>query len=275
MVYYPDTPKTASMNNAELAVADRQRIAEKRTSLEACDNLMVLCEDYGSPFGGAEGEKGGRDSLLRKLAECGLRNVHNEALRYEGWRRGNLQLQTREPVQKEVEAIALPYTGTATVEDELPCLGHATPRDFESHSAEIPGRLSGRLVITASRSPLNQGRTVPRPEKYRRAVAAGAKALRIMREELGLVASSGSLRYGRPSEIPGVRLSRHMGDGLLRLARRGPVKLRLIAQDTIEETSSWNMVGELPGASDPQSVVVIGAHFDGHGVVEATARPSR
>ena len=138
------------MNKAELDAADRDVVAQIWTSSDAYDNLITLCEDFGSRFGGTEGERGARDFLLRRMADYGLKNVHAEEFSYDGWRRGTLRLETQEPVHEEVRAIALPYTGTETVEGELLYLGHATPRDFEAHRAEIPGR----MVMTTSRSPL-------------------------------------------------------------------------------------------------------------------------
>jgi Zn-dependent M28 family amino/carboxypeptidase len=262
MVYQTEELRKTSMNRAELAAADRDIIAEIWTSSEAHDNLVTLCEDFGSRFGGTEGEKGVRDFLLRRMAEYGLENVHAEEFPYNGWRRGTLKLETLEPVQREVEAIALPYTGTAALEGELVYVGHGTPRDFEAHRAEI----QGRMVMTTSRSPLYQGRTVQRLEKYGQAVAAGAKAFLMMRETGGLLASTGSLRYNQLAEIPGLGLSRETGESLLRLARKGPVKLRLTTQNTVEESSSWNVVGEIPGQLPLQRVIVIGAHFDGHDI---------
>jgi Zn-dependent M28 family amino/carboxypeptidase len=250
------------VNRAELIAADRDTIAEIWTSAEAYDNLSVLCEDFGSRFGGTAGEKGARDFLLHKMTDYGLKNVHAEEFRYKGWRRGTLKLETHEPVHRQVEAIALPYTGAADVEGELLYLGHGTPRDFEVHRAEV----RDRMVMTTDRSPLYQGRTVQRLEKYGRAVAAGAKAFLMMREEGGLLAPTGSLRYGRPAEIPGLGVCREMGESLLRLARRSPVRLRLVTQNTMEETCSWNVIAEIPGCSDPERVVLIGAHFDGHDI---------
>ena len=61
--------------------------------------------------------------------------------------------------------------------------------------------------------------------------------------------------------IPGVWISGRDGERLRDWMRRGPVRVELSVDARAGEFTSYNVIGELPGADD--DVVVIGTHHDG------------
>ena len=87
---------------------DRQIIGDIYTTTEVMANLTILCDDFGSRFGGTLGEKQAADFMKAKLEEYGLSNVHLEPIEYIGWRRGDVKLELLEPMQLEIPCITLP-----------------------------------------------------------------------------------------------------------------------------------------------------------------------
>ncbi|MCZ7665788.1 MAG: hypothetical protein M5U34_00410 [Chloroflexi bacterium] len=87
-------------NNPHLSL-DRHIMGDVYTTTEVMDNLTVLCDEFGSRFGGTPGEKQAADFMKAKLEAYGLSNVHLEPIAYTGWRRGAVKLEILEPIQAE------------------------------------------------------------------------------------------------------------------------------------------------------------------------------
>ncbi|HSW09802.1 MAG TPA: hypothetical protein VLK32_02740 [Bacillota bacterium] len=68
-----------------------------------------------------------------------------------------------------------------------------------------------------------------------RAARAAWKPSNPLREEPGLLAETGSIRFNAEAQIPGVGVSREVGATLQRLAKKGPMRLRL-----------WNLAKDWP-----------------------------
>jgi hypothetical protein len=66
---------------------DRQIVGDIYTSSEAMDNLTVLCDEFGSRFGGTPGERQAAEFMQAKLQEYGL-DARLEPVEYVGWTRG-------------------------------------------------------------------------------------------------------------------------------------------------------------------------------------------
>jgi Zn-dependent M28 family amino/carboxypeptidase len=244
--------------------ADRALAGELFVSDEAYQNLIVLCDECGSRFGGTQGERDARDFMMEKMRAYGLEDVHSEAFDYLGWIRGPATLRTLAPVEKEFPCISLPYAEAATVEANLVDLGDGTPNDFVRHGEVVGGNVvlvNGARVSQFFRRPLHYA------EKYGHAVAANASAFIWMSDVPGLQ-QTGCLRFNRAAEIPGVGVSREVGEALLRLGRRGPVRVRLETTDLTAPMTSWNVIGEVGGRLWPQRFLILGAHFDGHDIAQ-------
>ena len=63
---------------------ERQMLGDIYTSSEPLDNLTVLCDEFGSRFGGTEGERLAAEFMQQKLIDYGLKNVHLEPIEYIG-----------------------------------------------------------------------------------------------------------------------------------------------------------------------------------------------
>ena len=97
------------MTNPSICV-DRQIVGDIYTSSEALDNLTSLCDEFGSRFGGTEGERLSAEYIVDKFKEYGLSKVHLEPFDYLGWTRGDVRLEITSPIRKTIPCITLPHS---------------------------------------------------------------------------------------------------------------------------------------------------------------------
>ena len=259
------------MNQVLLRELDVQLAGEAMLSAEAMAVLRELCDTCGSRFAGSDEERRAGDYLLDRMRACGLSKVHAEPFRFLGWRRGRKPtLKVVAPQTLSLEAISLPYcpsTPKTGLELDVLWLGEGLPEDF----ARMRRQIRGKAVLLTSQSPGYYHRWVHRAEKYARAVACGAKAFIFMNHYDGLLEPTGSIRFNRKAEIPGVGLSKETGLRLRRAAGRGPVRIHLVTHDRTFAARGRNIVGELPGTERPDEMVVVGGHYDGHDIAQGAS----
>lgn len=252
---------------------DRQIIGDIDTSTEVMDNLIVLCDDFGSRFGGTEGERQAVAFLQEKLNAYGLQNVHTEPVGYTGWYRGEAALEILEPIQKTISCISLPHSPAAAVEALLVDMDEGHPDDFERRAEEIEGKI---VLTTSEVTPNGSSRRIHRSEKYGRSLLAGAKGFIFVNHYPGYGPATGGIGHeGDPGFIAGISVSKENGAFLQRLmARKGEVRVRLTTTDRNEPATSWNVVAELPGTQNADEIVVIGCHYDGHDITQGAGDPA-
>ncbi|MDP6042628.1 MAG: M28 family peptidase, partial [Candidatus Latescibacteria bacterium] len=249
---------------------DQKMLGDIHTSREMMDNLEILCDDFGSRFGGTTGEKLAAQFFRDKFKEYGLSNVKMEPYKYAAWTRGETTLEITSPVQHEIPCIALPYCPSATIETELISVGDGAPDDFKTARR----RLKGKLVMATSKTPPGVGRFVHRSEKYGRSALAGAAGFIFMNHYEGLGPATGSIADNREAIIPGISVGKEWGEYLQRLIRRkGSVRLKLKTRNRTRQRTSWNVVGELKGNTTPDEWVLVGCHYDGHDISQGAHDP--
>jgi len=248
---------------------DQKMLGDIHTSREMMDHLEILCDDFGSRFGGTEGERLAARFFRDKFKAYGLTNVKMEPYKYAAWTRGETTLQITHPVQRDIPCIALPYCPSATVETELVSVGDGAPDDFQN-----AGRLKGKFVMATSKTPPDVGRFIHRSEKYGRSALAGAAGFIFMNHYDGLGPATGSIADNREAILPGISVAKESGAYLERLLRRkGAVRLKLKTRNRTRQRTSWNIVGELPGNTIPDEWVLIGCHYDGHDISQGAHDP--
>ncbi|MBN1318835.1 MAG: M28 family peptidase [Anaerolineales bacterium] len=259
------------MLNPYLSV-DQQLIGDIYTSRESIDNLEILCDDFGSRFGGTEGERRAVEFFQEKMIDYGLSNVHAEPFEYIGWKRGTIKLEITSPIQKEISCISLPHSPPADIEGEIIDIGDGAPADFDSQAAQIKGKI---VMTTSVITPKGAKRWIHRREKFGRSVMAGAKAFIYVNHYPGFGPATGGIGGGQESLIPGIGISKEDGTFIQRIAKRhGVVRIHLTSTDRCEPMTSWNVVGELPGKQNPDQVVLIGSHYDGHDISQGADDPA-
>ncbi len=256
-------------SNPFLAV-DQQIIGDIYTSTEPMDNLVTLCDDFGSRFGGTEGERLAAEFFVRKMTEYGLRDVHREEIPYTGWIRGEARLEIISPIQKVIPCISLPQSPEANLEGVLLDMEDGAPEDFDQRADEI----RGKIVMTSSVvSPKGSTRWIHRGEKYGRTLLAGGIGFIFVNHYEGYGPATGSLGDGAP--IPGISICKEDGAFIQRLmARRGEVRVRLTTTDRSLPMTSWNVIGDLPGRHEPSQIVMLGCHYDGHDISQGAGDPA-
>ncbi|MBK9055105.1 MAG: M28 family peptidase [Chloroflexi bacterium] len=259
------------MNNPYLAL-DQQIFGDIYTRTEVMDNLTMLCDEFGSRFGGTEGERQAMEFMQAKLREYGLSHVHTEPIHYLGWRRGPAKLTILEPIYKEITCISLPHSPAATLEGVLVDIGDGAPKDFDQRAAAI----YGNIVMTTSANPRGVKRWIHRNERLGRSIMAGATGFIFVSQYPAYGPETGGIGHeDGESLIPGISIGWEDGAYLQRLIKRhGQVRIRLETNDTSEPMVSWNIIGDLPGKQNPETIIMLGCHYDGHDISQGAEDPA-
>lgn len=251
---------------------DQQMVGDIYTSAEVMDNLTILCDDFGSRFGGTAGEKQAADFINAKLEEYGLQNVHLEPVNYTGWVRGEVALEILSPVQKVMDCITLPHSPPADLEGVIYDLGDGGPLDFEEYGEQVAGKIA---MVNSKTQPRGAKRWVHRMEKYGRSILAGATGFIFVNHYPAYGPATGGIGDDAEGLIPAISLSYEDGAFLSRLIKRhGEVKIRLKSTDRCEPMTSWNIIGELPGTAEKPEIVMLGCHYDGHDISQGAIDPA-
>jgi Zn-dependent M28 family amino/carboxypeptidase len=243
----------------ELGELEKRICGEIWTTDETWANARYLCDACGHRFMGSSGYKKAADYVASKLRAYGLKNVALEPFDVRGWRRGTAGIQVLGDREREVACIALPYCVPCDQALEVLDLGKGTPEEIEAHQDEIPGK----AVLVSSGMPPGDKRWIHRMEKYMRAQEAGAAAFLFVNSNEGALPITGSLPE-KGSEIPGVGLSYEKGELLSRMLDTDALRIRLTVESVSEPITSWNVVGEIPGADLAEELIVAGGHLDSH-----------
>jgi Zn-dependent M28 family amino/carboxypeptidase len=251
---------------------DQLIVGDVYTSTEAMDNLIILCDDFGSRFGGTPSERQAADFFKSTMEDYGLRNVHLEPVEYIGWTRGEAQLDVISPLQKTLPCITLPHSPTARLEGEIIDMGDGAPKDFDRRADEIKGKI---VMTTSAASPKGSRRWIHRSEKYGRSLLAGASGFIFVNHYPGYGPATGSIGHDGEGPIPAISITKEDGAFIQRTMRRhGGVRVRLTSTDKCQPMTSWNVLGELPGKQDPRQTVVLGCHYDGHDISQGAGDPA-
>ena len=270
-----------SQQNPLLSI-DQQIVGDAYTSSDAMDNLIILCDDFGSRFGGTEGERQAAEFFKAKLEEYGLGNVHLEPIEYFGWTRGEASLEIVSPIQKAIPCISLPYSPPTDLEGVILDMGDGAPKDFDQRAGEIQGKI---VMITSVVSPKGSRRWIHRSEKYGRSLMAGATGFIYVNHYAGYgpvtggigraLSSSAHHNDNREGPIPGISICKEDGAFIQRLMKRaGEVSIHLTTTDRCQPMTSWNVIGDLPGQQYPDQIVMLGCHYDGHDISQGAADPA-
>lgn len=251
---------------------DQQIVGDIYTANDIWDNLTTLTDEFGSRFGGTAGEKQAAEFFKTTLASYGLR-VHVDEIPYLGWRRGQTSSRIVDPIQKEIPCISLPQSPPCELEGLIIDLEDGAPEDFDKRAADIKGKI---VLCTSEVRPKGSKRWVHRNEKYGRALLAGAVGFIFVNHYPAYgVVTGGIGEDGRAGLIPAIGLSYEDGTFLQRLIKRkGDVKIKITSTDVVEPTISWNIIAELPGKKEAETVVMMGCHYDGHDISQGAGDPA-
>lgn len=273
----------ADWTDQELAAASalRQRAL---TASAAYDHVTSLTTEVGPRFAGSSGDAAAVRWALNKLGSLGFSRVRTQDVLVPRWVRGTAEVSIMGPSAQSLVAVALGGSmGTTEEGIEAPVLEVAS---LDALNALAPAAVAGKIVfinqaMSRGRDGAGYGATV-RNRSQGPSAAAHLGAVALVIRSVGTsnerVAHTGTLTYRVDApRIPAFAISNPDADQLARLMKPGkPVRLRL--KSTARELpSTWsaNVIGEIPGRTRPNEIVLLGAHLDswdlGHGALDDAA----
>jgi Zn-dependent M28 family amino/carboxypeptidase len=245
---------------------DKDLTGEIYTSNESWEVLTTLCM-FGGRAGGTESERKAVNYLLEKLEEYGLDDPHLEEFEVLGWERGSSKLEVTAPVKKKIPCLGQVYSPSAAVEAPLINCEWGHPDVFK----ELGNRVKGKIVLLRTRASHKAipGKALQETdtERYTRAVSAGAVGFINWNQVAGRSAMVRAMHYANiPGEIPATGISNAHGRILMDLLKKGSVTVKMRETHEMKKLQSWNVIGEIKGASEPEEIIFLGAHHDGRDI---------
>lgn len=274
----------AQTPQAELERTAAQLRDRAATDTTAYDFVEGLTTEIGPRLAGTPAERRAAEWSAARLRRMGgFDRVSVEAFPLAAWVRGMEEAVVLGPNPQALHIDALggsSATPPGGVEGEVVIFP-----TLQALQAAAPGSLRGRIAMVnrrMTRTQTGQGYgpvTAGRGAGPEAAARAGAVAflLRSVGTDTDRMPHTGATRYidGR-QPIPSAAVSIPDADQLERLARRGPVRVRLVLNSTLQPASrSQNVVAEIRGRENPDQVVLLGCHLDswdqGTGAVDDAA----
>jgi Zn-dependent M28 family amino/carboxypeptidase len=221
--------------------------------------LLSDLAELGSRMAGHPGEAAAADRVAAAFRAAGIDPVRTQEFEIQRWNRGAASLVVSDPVDRSFEAMALPYSPAGTVEAELVDAKHGTHEQVEAATME------DRVALVSSTTPSEYGRFVHRMESYGHVHEAGGRGFVFHNHVPGQLAPTGSLRFNREGELPGVGISHEAGQWLVEYAADGAT-VELAVEASTEPGDSVNVHGTL--GPDSGAEIVLLAHHDAHDVAE-------
>lgn len=229
-----------------------------------------LTTEVGQRLAATEAEARARAWAVKTLTALGFKNVHIEAYRMPVWVRGAETAEVLGSAAQKLAIAALGYSGSTGVQPlEAEIAYFPSLADLQ---AAPTGSLKGKIAfIDHAMVPTQDGSQYGYYGAVRRAgpsIAATKGAAAV------LIRSIGTDHHRNPhtgvttwaqgvSPIPAAALSVPDAEQLVRLVKRGPVKLRLAITPQFKgEAESGNVIADIPGSDPKAGIIVVGGHLD-------------
>ena len=211
-----------------------------------------------------------KDWGAAKLKALGFTNVKVEQYAKSSWTRGEESAELTAPYPMKLTIVGLgrtPATPPEGIEAEV-ALFHT----YAELVAAPEGSLKGKIaVITQPMVKAQDGygygvAGISRRAGPVEAAKRGAVALliRSVSTSDSTVPHTGVTAFGDGvTTIPSAALGVPEAEQLERLAKKGPLRIRLKLASTVNPNNvAWNISGEIKGSEKPDEVIVIGGHLD-------------
>jgi len=228
------------------------------------DALEALCDKVGGRLAGTPACAAGERWAVRRMREIGLRNVRAQGFRTATWQRGTCSVEIVRPGIGPIPALAHGFApGCADLETPVVLAGHGLKEEIE----QLGRRVRGKLALVRNGAP--EGKRAPhRSEKFAWLRDAGAGGMLLLSGLAGLQPQTGMCADAE-APIPSVGITLEDGERLLRAAAKGSgLAARLSMSNTVGAGKVANIIGEIPGRTRPEEVVVVGGHFDSWDVAQ-------
>jgi Zn-dependent M28 family amino/carboxypeptidase len=263
-------PVQAWAQDAATGAALRDKALTDKTGWSILESLTT---DVGPRNVGSPGAIRARDWGIATFKALGFQNVHAEPFAKPSWIRGEETASITAPYEMKLSILGLGNsvsTPAGGVEAEIVLF-----TSLDDLQAAPESAVKGKIVVLnqpMTRTQDGQGYGAGAMARYLGPALAGKKGAvayltRSVSTSDSRQAHTGAMAYlggaGTP-KVPTGALGVPDADLLQRLVGRGkPVKLKLNLQSHVDEKAmAWNVVGEIPGSSKPEELIVIGGHLD-------------
>ena len=256
---------------ATIRNAERVRDAALNDTV-AMDYVTQLTTRFGPRPAGSASETAAAEWAAGYMRELGFRNVHIQEFPLVGWERGeeSASIVGANPQRLIVAALGhSPSTPAGGIEAEVVRFA-----SLEDLSAVPDGSLAGKIayVDAGQMVAMQTGAGYGPLSRIRGAgpsLAAQKGALAFIMRSAGSdehrMPHTGTTRYvNGVVPLPGFALSAPDADQLSRLVSYGdPVRIHLSSTAHTYETTSRNVIGDMPGRGDrADEIIVLGSHMD-------------
>jgi len=231
------------------------------------NDLHELCDGIGGRPTGSPTCERAIEWAVAKFKAAGADTVETEAFTVpQQWTPRIADAECVAPERFNLRLAAAPYSLSTTGSIEAPILdaGEGTPEAFEQLGARGRGAIA--LVASKEMKTLDDlfAEYMRSPAMLAAARKAGVAALLLQSTRPhGLLYRHPLAMANEPMALPAAVVSREQAGRLLRLAARGPVRVRLNLQNRSGGSyESRNVVAEIRGRERPAEVVLLGAHLD-------------
>jgi carboxypeptidase Q len=258
------SPSPGASERVQAARQLRDRALESNIAYAIVDSLTTM----GPRLAGTPAEHRAAAWGADYMRRLGFENVRIEEFPLLVWTRGREEARIVSPHEQPLVVTMLggsPATPPAGIEAEVVL--------FETLDALLDaprGSLDGRIAVLLQETPRTQagsGYGSTSPMRFRGPAEAAARgAVGFVLRSLGThdhrFAHTGATQIVE-NTVPSFAMSPPDAEQLVRLTRRGPVRLRLLGmpQPPVQGRSQ-NVIGEVRGRERPDEVIVIGGHVD-------------
>ena len=268
-----DAPALAQPDNLAVMTA---RLRDRGLSGSgAYDILESLTTEVGPRPAGSPAYGRAKDWALAKLTSLGFSNVHAEPFTIWAWFKGVETAEVTAPFPQPMMitglggSVATPPGG---LEAEIVLFS-----TFDALASAPANSLTGKIAVLTQRMGANDSATgYGAANRWRRRGASEAAKrgavgfmLRSLATNTDRAPHAGAMNYEEGvAKIPAAALSSPDADQLERMARRGkPIRMKFTLLPTyLPEATTWNVVGDIPGRTAPDEVVLVSGHLDSWGL---------
>jgi Iap family predicted aminopeptidase len=231
----------------------------------AYEALVQLCDRVGGRTSGLLSGRQAEEWAFVLFARYGLTNPRYEDVPVTAWERGTLEVAALDPASWRLTALA---HGNAPSQAEVAApvvdVGHGEREQFEEKKEQVVGS-----IALCDEGATEGRRVLHRSEKLRLAIAYRAAGLMIQSSAPGGLPRTGVGHYGGEAPIPSVGIALEDGLRLKRLIAQGAnPHVRIQMRNRFAEMFARNVIAEIPGEAEPETVVLAGAHLDSWDVAQ-------
>ncbi len=246
------------------ATAD-QLIQAALTDTEGYNRLAYLCYRIGNRLSGSPGLEKAIAWSVEQMKAVGLSNVRVIPVKVPHWVRGVESARMLEPVNQPLHMLGLGMsvgTPPGGITAEVVAVS-----DFADLARRGREQIQGKIVVYNEEYRGYGPTRVYRATGASRAAAYGAVAA-LVRSATPLaieIPHTGEMNYDESQpKIPTAAISPEDAMMIARLAGDGvPVKVHLeMGAHMLPDADSGDVIGEIPGRTHPEQVVVLGGHID-------------